>query len=74
MHFDAIYDFKYIITLFLSHNVKIDIEDSEVNTPLWMADMNSNEVTESIKLLLEAGTDPRKPNKYGVIPEDLLEE
>ncbi len=60
-----------LIRLLLANSADVDAQDKHGNTPLFRAVFESRGRGGAIKVLLAAGADRKRKNKYSVSPEEL---
>jgi ankyrin repeat protein len=73
LHFAARDQKLPLVQILLDAGARVDVEDSFGNTPLWRCVMAADPNPILVQLLLARGSDPRKRNRYGTSPKDVVE-
>lgn len=68
----AYYGHADVVAYLLSKGCRVDITDSDGRTVLHLAALGGD--TETVKLLLAAGADPRHKSKQGLTPADIAQQ
>lgn len=71
LHFAAQANCVEVIKLLIENGANIEAQEVNGNTPLWVATMNSNNNTEMVTELVNAGADPDTKNIHGVSPRNI---
>ena len=74
LHFAAQEGDVEITKLLIDSGADISAIDSNGNTPLWVATINSHYGTEVLEALLSNRADPKQKNIHGVSPIDISPE
>lgn len=73
LHFAARDQKLLVVQALLDSGSLVDAEDSFGNTPLWRCVMAAKPNSELVRRLIGKGADPRKKNRHGASPMDIVE-